>query len=219
MDKPYGLTVRMWVEAVCPYLSISEAQAFRQCSKGCRSLIRLALPFCIEVFVAIDSQLQASPLIQEEEEEYKASETQRLATLQINVAGLDSFRKADIDDLRRMKIAPMPILEAGKAINMLLGYPPADNPFSLWGPDHLNRLKSYDRSNVTKKEYQALDRFMQKYTEEEVNKAGKSCVGLYHFLKALWLLSTPAPARPAGIREEIQRVRRTIEVYKRLAEK
>jgi hypothetical protein len=209
----------MWVEAVCPYLSISEAQAFRQCSKGCRSLIRLALPFCIEVLEPIVLQLQASPLVQEEEEEYKASETQRLITLQNNIASLDSLTKADIDDLRRMKSAPIPILEAGKALNSLLGYPNADNPFSLWGTDHLNRLKSYDRSNVTKKEYQALDRFMLKYSEEEVGNAGKSCVGLYRFLKAIWLLSTPAPSKPSGIREDIQRVQRTLEVYKRLAEK
>lgn len=219
MDLPYGLTVRMWVEAVCPYLSIVEVQAFRQCSKGCRSLIRLALPFCIEVLVALDSQLQASPLIQEEEEEYKASETQRLATLQSNVASLDSLSKADIDALRRMKSAPLAILEAGKTVNILLGYPTADNPFSLWGTEHLNNLKSYNRSNITKTQYQALDRFVLKYSQEEVSKAGKSCVGLYHFLKALWLLSTPAPARPAGIAEEIQRVKRTIEVYTRLAEK
>lgn len=59
-----------------------------------------------------------------------------------------------------------------------------------------------------------MDRFLLKYSEEEVGNAGKSCVGLYRFLKAIWLLSTPAPAKPAGISEEIQRVRRTIEVYK-----
>lgn len=216
---PYGLTVRMWVEAVCPYLSIVEVQAFRQCSKGCRSLIRLALPFCIEVLVALDSQLQASPLIQEEEDEYKASETQRLTTLQSTIASMDSLSKADIDALRRMKSAPLAILEAGKTVNILLGYPTADNPFSLWGADHLHNLIFYNRSDITKTQYQALDRFVLKYSQEEVSKAGKSCVGLYHFLKALWLLSTPAPARPTGIAEEIQRVKRTIEVYTRLAEK
>jgi len=219
MDRPYGLTLRLWVEAVCPYLSLKEVQAFRLCSKGCRSLIHQALPFCLEVHIAILAQLQANPMLQEEDQ-YKASETQRLAgVFQSAQTGLNSLTKADIDSLKRMKSAPAPILETGKIVNLLLGYPKADNPFSHWGMDHLNRLMTFDRSNISHREIQTLGRFLQDYSEEAVSAAGKSCVGMYHFLRAIWLLSSPAPARPAGIREEIESVSKTIEVFRRLAEK
>ena len=57
-------------------------------------------------------------------------------------------------------------------------------------------------------------------SEEDVTKAGKSCVGFYYFIKDLYLMSARVSIETPPMRGEIERrLERDIEVCRRLAEK
>ena len=206
----------MWVEVLCPYLSLSDSQAFRLCSRICNSLIRQSIPFSVEFLQAKKTAL-ASSINQQEEEEYKASEMQRMVNMaQVAQAALSSLNKGDVETLRKMKHPSAPVLATVKATNLLLGLPTSENPFQHWGPNMISNLQMFNRSSVTAKMLKAMEKFRSEWSEEAVAKASKNCVGLYRYLGAILLLSTPAPPRPPG---EIQKMERTIEIYKRLATK
>lgn len=217
MNVHYGLSQLMWVEAVCPYFSLADIQAFRLCSKDCRSLIYRALPLCIEVLETTRTQLQVNPWLQEEEDQYIARQSQRQDLLELAPYSTNTYTKDSLSRLERMKNAPKPVLEAVLLVNMLLKYPPAvDNPFRYWKKNVYHLLKAYDRNTVSHTEKQALKEFLEKYSEEEVKRASVDCRGIYQFLKAVWLSSTLEPITLSGIRVEIQKVTKVITVLKRL---
>ena len=220
MERTYGLTVGIWVEWVCPYLSLADMQVFRLCSKGCRSLIRQTLPLTLVLLETVKTDLESSPLYEEEITAFEAnSANQKAAALQTAQSYLNSIDKASLDALRKMHSPPTAILETGKLINLILGYQVAENPFSKWDSEHISRLAHYDTSRIPRKTVAALGRYLDTWSEQEVTKAGKSCVGFYYFIKGLYLMSAPVSIETPPMRAEIERLERDIEVCRRLAEK
>lgn len=111
-------------------------------------------------------------------------------------AALSSLTKADIETLRKMKHPSAAVLATVKTTNLLFGFPTSENPFQRWSPNMFSELQMFNRSAVTTKMLKAMEKFRSEWSEEMIAKASKNCVGLYRYLGAILMLSTPAPPRP-----------------------
>ena len=219
MEKPYGLTVRLWVECVCPYLSLPDIQYFRLCSKSCKSIIHQSLPVYISLLQSIETGLQTSPLLQLEDEEYNSQLSQRATFISNSLGTLNVLNPSELDRIKRMRKLTPAVLDSVNLINLLLHFPKSDQPCRHWGTNFLSNLCRLDPARVTKKEHQALKKYVEKWEEEEVAKASAACRYLYIYLAALEKITAPDPPRPMGIRTQLERVRRDVQVVERLAMK
>ena len=206
----------MWVEAVCPYLSLTDMQLFRLCSQVCRSLIRHSLPVSIALLQAQKVSLENSPIGEQEEADYRAMLSLHSATITQGREDMNCIDPSNITVLRTMKSLAPAVLATLKVMNVLLGFEPADNPVKRWGSDFLRHLKSYDVTTLTAKQRRQLGKFLEEWSAEAVAKASNACLNVYHLLQAVWVATQPAPPRPLGA---VYRLERLLAAYQRLATK